>query len=259
MPGSLLDTLGVEEETGESWPPQWIVSYSDVATLLMTFFIVIATMISLKIPLLNLADFKTAPVVEQIVKIKELENLTLEQKNLIKQFRKLELKQLRDLDKMESVAELGNDIQQFIDEENLSGFLQLKVKTWEISIIPMTKFLFDPGKTRLSKKGMEMINTMEKFIKEQNVRIRVEGHTDNTPVQRGPFASNWELSVARANSVMRYIIEKFKFDPTRIEAIGYGASRPIVENDTPENQAKNRRVEFQIIREPPKTKVVTPT
>lgn len=251
----LLGTIGHDVEPEEKWPPQWIVSYSDLATLLMTFFIVIATMISLKIPLLNLADFKTAPIIEQIMKIKELENLTLEQKNLIKQFRKLELKQLRDLDRMDRVSEMGNEIQQFIESNNLSGFLKLKVKTWEISIIPQTHLLFTPGETKLNRKGMELIDMLEKFITEQNVRIRVEGHTDNVPIRSARYASNWELSVERANSIMRYILESFKIDPTRVEAIGYGDTRPVVSNDTPENRAKNRRVELQILREPPKTKV----
>ena len=78
-----------------------------------------------------------------------------------------------------------------------------------------------------------------------NVLI-VEGHTDNIPIATSQFASNWELSTARATTVLRYIIQKNGIPPEKIAAIGYGEHKPIAPNDTDVNKAKNRRVVFLI-------------
>jgi chemotaxis protein MotB len=79
--------------------------------------------------------------------------------------------------------------------------------------------------------------------------LRVEGHTDNVPIQTKRFPSNWELSIARAVNVVKYFAQVSNIDPQRLSAVGYGESRPVVENDTPSNRAKNRRVEILLLTE----------
>ena len=78
-------------------------------------------------------------------------------------------------------------------------------------------------------------------------RIRIEGHTDNMPIKGGRFASNLELSEARAQAVANYLVEKGRIPQERISVMGYGASRPIAPNDTPEHRKLNRRAEIVII------------
>lgn len=78
-----------------------------------------------------------------------------------------------------------------------------------------------------------------------NVLI-VEGHTDNIPIATSQFASNWELSTARATTVVKYLVQKNGIPPEKIAAIGYGEHKPIAPNDTDVNKAKNRRVVFLI-------------
>jgi flagellar motor protein MotB len=79
--------------------------------------------------------------------------------------------------------------------------------------------------------------------------IVVEGHTDNQRISNDYFDSNWELSTARATSVVRLMIDKYGFPPARLGAIGYGEFRPIAANDSPENRSKNRRVVFFVKNE----------
>jgi chemotaxis protein MotB len=79
--------------------------------------------------------------------------------------------------------------------------------------------------------------------------VRVEGHTDNVPIQTRGFPSNWELSVARAVNVVKYFAEVSNIDPKRLSAVGYGESRPVASNDTRPNRAKNRRVEIFLLTE----------
>lgn len=76
--------------------------------------------------------------------------------------------------------------------------------------------------------------------------VKIEGHTDNRPISTEKYPSNWELSAARASSVIRYLIEEHSLDPERFVAVGYGDTRPIVQNSSNENYQKNRRVEIVI-------------
>jgi chemotaxis protein MotB len=77
-------------------------------------------------------------------------------------------------------------------------------------------------------------------------QILVSGHTDNSPISTARFRSNWDLSSARAVSVVHFLITRAAVSPSRITAQGFADSRPLVKNDTPENQSRNRRVEISI-------------
>ena len=78
--------------------------------------------------------------------------------------------------------------------------------------------------------------------------IRVEGHTDDVPMRGGKFPSNWHLSAARAQSVVRLLMER-GVDPRRLQNVGYAETRPRAANDTPENRGVNRRIEIKIVRD----------
>ncbi|HSQ33995.1 MAG TPA: OmpA family protein, partial [Peptostreptococcaceae bacterium] len=79
--------------------------------------------------------------------------------------------------------------------------------------------------------------------------IVIEGHTDNIPIKSSKYGSNWELSTQRAVSVVRFFVEQKGMSPTQFSATGYGEYKPLVDNKTPENRAKNRRVDIVITTE----------
>jgi chemotaxis protein MotB len=76
----------------------------------------------------------------------------------------------------------------------------------------------------------------------------IEGHTDNTPIHTLQYPTNWELSTARATTVVRWLIANYRLPPARLSAAGYGEYHPLVANTTPENRAKNRRVDIVLLR-----------
>ncbi|MBD3169325.1 MAG: OmpA family protein, partial [candidate division Zixibacteria bacterium] len=78
--------------------------------------------------------------------------------------------------------------------------------------------------------------------------IRIEGHTDNIPINTPEFPSNWELSTARATTVLRFLVESCGINPDKVSALGYGEHRPIGPNDTIENRRKNRRTDIVVLR-----------
>ncbi len=77
--------------------------------------------------------------------------------------------------------------------------------------------------------------------------MRIEGHTDNIPISTSQFPSNWELSVARATNVLRYMLKNYEIEPNSISATGYGEFRPTADNGTAEGRGKNRRVDIVLL------------
>jgi len=105
---------------------------------------------------------------------------------------------------------------------------------------------FASGSARISDAGREVLDRIWGVLTNYPDRdVLIEGHTDNVPIApqyRDHYKSNWELSSARANSVLHYVIKKYGVDPSRIAAVGYGEHRPVASNDTEEGRAMNRRV-----------------
>ena len=109
--------------------------------------------------------------------------------------------------------------------------------------------LFDFGRSAINPAGFVFLDKIADVLHKMPYAVRVEGHTDNVPIRTRRFPSNWELSVARAVSVVKYFAEVSNIDPRRLSAVGYGESRPVAENDTLDNRAKNRRVEILLLTE----------
>jgi chemotaxis protein MotB len=106
---------------------------------------------------------------------------------------------------------------------------------------------FDPGKIDLKPEAVRFLDILSKPLIEIPNHVRIEGHTDNLPIRTERFPSNWELSVHRATVCVRYLIENHSFPPDRISALGYGEYRPIADNNTIEGRAKNRRVDIVVL------------
>jgi chemotaxis protein MotB len=92
----------------------------------------------------------------------------------------------------------------------------------------------------------EILSRIGRHLATAGGSIRIEGHTDSIPVRNDQFPSNWELSTQRAVNVVKFLISECGIDPRRLSAAGYGDSRPLASNDTPEGRAVNRRVNINI-------------
>ena len=127
-----------------------------------------------------------------------------------------------------------------------------RVNEKEFIIRISNNILFDSGEASLKKSAYPTLaliaNRISKKVKIENYQVRVEGHTDNVPIRTIKYPSNWELSIARALSVVRFFIEYNYFLPDQLQAMGYGEHKPLYPNDTPENRAKNRRVEIRLVK-----------
>jgi chemotaxis protein MotB len=140
---------------------------------------------------------------------------------------------------------------EFLDKNrDNSGAENISVLSDERGIVirVLDKAFFDEGKAELKEGAKNALDKIVPIIKDVENHIRIEGHTDNVPINTSEFKSNWELSVRRATEVVRYFIEKRGLPPERISATGYAEYRPISQNNSPKNRALNRRIEIIVAK-----------
>lgn len=144
------------------------------------------------------------------------------------------------------------EIEQIVKEEQLQAEVKVTKEGMYITLKEQDqKYFFASGSADLNP---EMYGVLDKVVPTLNKlaekhEILVEGHTDNVPTTR-QFTSNWELSTARATSVVRYLVQQKGLRPDHVSAVGYGEYRPLASNDTPEGRAENRRVVFFVKNTP---------
>lgn len=106
---------------------------------------------------------------------------------------------------------------------------------------------YESGSANLRPASKEAIDRLAAVLKSHNEMLRIEGHTDNIPIHNTRFDSNWELSTARAADLIKLFITQYYFNPARLSAAGYAEYHPVAPNDTPDNRARNRRVDIVIL------------
>ena len=113
----------------------------------------------------------------------------------------------------------------------------------------LAEILFDSGKAKVRPEAQPILDKVARVLQQELVTqpIGIEGHTDNEPIKYSNWKSNWELSTARATSVLHYLVDERQLKPTRVPAIGYGEYRPVASNDAPEGKQQNRRVEVVVL------------
>jgi len=121
----------------------------------------------------------------------------------------------------------------------------------KLTVNILDRVMFDSGEAVLKPGGEAVMRKIAKLLTEHpELKIHVIGHTDNVPIRaeaHGRFASNWELSTARALAALHFLVEKMAVDPHRVGAVGYGEYRPLADNSTAEGRAKNRRIAIAIL------------
>jgi chemotaxis protein MotB len=133
----------------------------------------------------------------------------------------------------------------------------------KLTVNILDRILFDSGEAVLKPDGETVLNKIAAILAQHpELKIHVIGHTDNVPIRaggRGRFASNWELSTARALAAVRFLTEQAGVAPQRLGAVGYGEFRPVADNATAEGRARNRRIAITILADELAGADTTPT
>lgn len=161
----------------------------------------------------------------------------------VERLQKLREKERQELE--EAMELLEKRLKKEIGDKEVS----LEMAERGLVITFVAEVLFDSGKAVVKKEAYSILDKVARVIRDKvyDREIGIEGHTDNEPIRHSGWKSNWELSTARATSVLHYLVDSCKLNPKKLSAIGYGEYRPITSNDTPEGRQKNRRVEIVII------------
>jgi chemotaxis protein MotB len=137
----------------------------------------------------------------------------------------------------------------FMKTLKLDPGIQARFSAEGLNLSLENSLLFEPGKARINPRGIAVLGKIAARLKTLPNRVRVEGHTDDAPIATELYPSNWELSVARAVNVLKYLINAGPISSARMSAVGYGDSRPLYSNSSRQSRAKNRRVEIILVSE----------
>lgn len=136
-----------------------------------------------------------------------------------------------------------------LDQEVASGQVELETQGKKIVIRIRENGSFRPGSAYVEDRFLPVLDKIRQVLVRTPGKISVEGHTDSLPIRSGVYRTNWALSAARAVAVAEELFIAPELDETRFMVVGHADAKPLVENDTPENRARNRRVELVILQE----------
>jgi chemotaxis protein MotB len=228
---------------------RWLLTYADLITLLMVFFVVLYSMSSA-----DSSKWKQiSAALTQAFNVDVLKGQTGTSIDDSAGAAAPPIDSLISNSQVPQVSRIQSAVQAVLDRANQNGGLQqpeVTVGTDREGIVIRLSgsYLFDSGRAELKPNSFALLDAIATQLKLEPNDIRVDGHTDATPlVGSALYPTNWELSAARAMAVTRYLSETDNILPTRLEAAGFGEYRPIVPNDTREHRALNRRVEIHLL------------
>jgi len=222
-------TMDDKEDLG-----RWLLTYADLITLLLAFFVVMYSMSQIDAKKFG----KISEALHGILKggdsilDKNYDNVQTNGHGLLK-LGDLRMINLKIQEKFKTLGR-QEEVQTEITERGLVVHI-------------MESALFKEGSAILENKAIRVLDLIYDEIKGLPNHIRIEGHTDDRPINTAQYPSNWELSTSRATQVVRYFTDNYDISKTEISALGYGEYRPVRPNNSIENRAKNRRIDVVLL------------
>ena len=216
--------------------PLWMITYADMVTLLLTFFIL----------LLSMASMDPVKFTKASSSIRDALGLHSDPVHIDFTIPVLPSPPITRFSpiRQQTTKKIYEKIESQIDSLRLKDNIGLLNKNHESIILRINdSILFKPGQTKISSDGYSTLRTIAEIITPLPMDLRIEGHTDDTRVTAGNY-NNWDLSVARSVSVLRFFAQGDLLPLDRMSSVGYGKERPIVPNKDEASRALNRRVDF---------------
>jgi len=239
----------VPEEPVEEGAPDWVVTFGDLMSLLLCFFVL----------LLSFSETDKALYKEVAGSMSKAFGVQRTDRVLDSP---MGMKIIaRDFDQQafitfEREAVIATQLKEEIDKElkkdyhsdvqDIEDLIQVETGEKSVTIRMMGESTFDSGKAYVRPEIVTMIKKIASVLKKTEGDIIIAGHTDNVPIKRGPYKSNLSLSMARAASVAEILLHLSHVKPERISTMGFGEYRPKESNDNPEGRKRNRRVEITL-------------
>lgn len=237
---------------------RWLVPYADFITLLFAFFVVMYSISSVNVGKFRILSDSLEAVFSEPkksvvpIQIGELSRSNDEKEKIIdprpepEQLIELPVAPIVPEETIRTINDISNQLNDALLEQIENQDVSLnKGEDWlELEI--KSNVLFYSGESRLEKEAVPIIGKVADILRTSANPIQVEGFTDNQPINTPRFPSNWELSAARAASVV-HLLDRYGLAPSRMSAIGYGQFKPIANNITADGRQKNRRVVLVVL------------
>jgi chemotaxis protein MotB len=255
---------------------RWLVSYADFITLLFAFFVVLYSssqvdkrkvgQLSLaiqvafqkmgffessnsKIPLATTEPmpFQDVQAIENVVRTQDLQRFMQPSQGV-----------LSGMVVPGDIKEIQAELEKALAPEIRRHVVDIKPRREGLVISLREIGFFESGSASLRRSSKDAIDRLATVLGHRSETLRIEGHTDNVPIHTAQFASNWELSTARATELIKVFIVEYKFAPGRLAAAGYAEYHPTDTNDTVEGRAHNRRVDIVVLNPNPPAELASP-
>lgn len=218
--------------------PEWLTTYSDLVTLLLCFFVL-------------LFSFSTVDAQKFKAIMSSFQGGTgvMDGGTVLDPPMPIE----EDLDFESELMDLIEYLEEYAETLGLGNKITIKIEERGIVVRFMDDVFFDSGSAEIKPDSFDILKSVAELLNREefkNRQIKVEGHTDSDPILKSSrYPTNWELSSNRATNVLRYLVETESMSGERVSSSSYSYYRPIVPNDTPENKARNRRVDIIILKD----------
>ncbi|GAB7389288.1 flagellar motor protein MotB [Bacillaceae bacterium] len=254
-----------KEESRENHE-RWLITYADLITLLMVFFVVMYAMSQLEKMKFNELILSLRNAFRGDIIFEESGSTGIIGRNSDSVVREQEMKEFADFlarakqrengeqeaqgqGKNGEFDELKAKLKRYIEEHQLTGVVELVEVPRGIQISIKDRILFDLGSARLKPEAIPVLDTIAGLLKALPNAVSIEGHTDDYPIiYHTKYRSNWDLSADRALSVLYFLTDEKGLDPQRFRVVGFGEYQPRFPNDTAEHRAANRRVDIVVLR-----------
>lgn len=224
---------------------EWLATYSDTVTLLLTFFVLLYSFSSVDVEktksISNAFNAMFSGGAGDSMLEYDLYNGVVP---LIGGETDSNMQEMADLSPQKKMY---NNVKDFVSKNDLEEVVEIIDNERGVVIQLRDNILFESARSDIREDSKVILDKISTLIASVANPILVEGHTDNIPIRTAEFPSNWELSVDRAVNVVRYFIESKGLDPSKFSAAGYGEYHPVAPNDSYDNMAKNRRVDILIV------------
>ena len=240
---------------------RWLVSYADFITLLFAFFVVMYSISSInegkyrvlsntlsqtftevKSPdPIQIGEVSRSVLAAPEVDVERSSDMSVDMVDVDENREALEL-----LNQDQQLAAIAGELESVMSALIGDDLVEIQQNQEWVEVTMKSKMLFESGSARLSRQALQALRKITRIIKPLTNSIHVEGYTDNIPIDTLFFPSNWELSAARAASVV-HLFARFGVEPSRLAAIGYGEYQPIADNTTEEGRSTNRRIALIIL------------
>lgn len=232
---------------------RWLVSYADFITLLFAFFVILYATSQKDISKAQEFQRSVQKAFRSFVDFGGLQGKFVDT-NEATQFLPppIDVVPQEGTGPREMLDYVDREMEKELGEQDEKNLIDLRSDSQGVRVTIAESFLFDSGSALLKETALPKLNRIAKVFKKTKRKLIIEGYTDNRAIHTAQFPSNWELSSTRACTLVRYLIIQHSVNPANLTAVGFGEQRPIVPNDTPENRAKNRRIDVLIVTDPPK-------